>query len=270
MASAPARFSVLRQMFFDANCYFGRPPKIPVSPALCPTIGDLEAALDRAGIVRALVWHVAQLEVAPAVGNRWLAEAIAGRPRFTGCWTLLPPQTGEMTPETLFPRMREANIRALRAFPGRHRYVLNGLTLGALLEGMVERRIPLLYSFRMSSPGADAAGVWSEIHALLKDFPQLTLILCDHGSWGCDRFFRPLLDRYERVFVDTSLYFLDGGLESLVERYGDRAPVVFGSGLPERYPGGMMMALRHGELSEAARAAISGGTLARLIGEARP
>lgn len=183
---------------------------------------------------------------------------------------LLPTQTGEMAPDVLFDRMRVANVRALRVFPGRHRYLLNGLTLGPLLEGMVERRIPLLYSFRLSSPGVNEASAWGTIHALLQDFPRLTLILCDHGSWGCGRFFRPLLDRYERVYVDTSLYFLDGGLESLAERYGEGARVVFGSGLPERYPGGMMMVIRHGELSPAARAAIAGSTLDRLVGEARP
>lgn len=253
--------------FFDCNCYFGRPSKAPASPAMCSTIDELEAALERAGIAQALVWHMAQLEVSPQRGNRMLSEAIAGRKRFVGCWTLLPPQSDEMPVDALLAEMKAAGVRALRAFPTRHRYILNGTTLGPLLEEMVERRIPLLYSTRLASPGIDQYLVWKEVHDLMREFPRLTLILCDHGSWGCDRYFRPLLDAYERVYVDTALYFQDGGIESLVERYGPSARIVFGSGLPERYPGGMMMAIRHGEIPEAAKEAMAGGTMRRLIEE---
>ena len=253
--------------FFDCNCYFGPPSKAPVSPAGCPTVDDLEAQLDRAGIARALVWHYSQLDVSPQRGNALLAEAVAGRDRFVGCWTLLPPQTGEMPVESLLADMKAAGVAALRTFPVRHRYVLNGLTLGPLLEVMVERRIPLIYSLRMASAGMDPYLLWRDLHNLMREFPDLTLIVTDHGSWGCDRYFRPLLDGYERVFIDTALFFVDGGIESLVERYGDGARVVYGSGLPERYPGGMMMAIRHAEISEEAKAAIAGGTMRRLIEE---
>ena len=256
--------------FFDVNCYFGQPVKVPASPATCPTVDDLVAELDRAGIDRALVWHIAQLEVSPQRGNEMLAEAIRGRDNLVGCWTLLPPQTSEMPVEALLADMKAARVRALRAFPMRHRFILNGTTLGPLLEAMVERRIPLVYSVRMASPSMDAYLVWRDLHDLMREFPELTLIITDHGSWGCDRYFRPLLDAYPRVYVDTSLYFLDGGIESLVERYGAAAGrLVFGSGLPERYPGGMMMAIHHAEIPDDAKEAIAAGTLSRLIEEVR-
>lgn len=254
--------------FFDCNCYFGLPSTLPASPALCPTVDDLEVQLDRAGIGRALVWHYAQMDVSPQVGNRMLAEAIRGRRRLLGCWTLLPPQTGEMPVAELFQAMKAAGVVALRAFPVKHRYILNGTTLGPLLDEMVRRRIPLVYSVRLAAPAMDPYLIWRELHDLMAEFPGLTLIITDHGSWGCDRYFRPLLDRYERVFVDTALYFMDAGIESLVERYGG-GRIVYGSGLPERFPGGMMLAIRHGEIDEAAKAAIAGGTMARLIEEVK-
>lgn len=253
--------------FFDCNCYFGLPSKTPLSPAMCPTIDDLEAQLSRAGVAGALLWHYAQLDVSPQRGNGMLAEAIRGRDHLAGCWTLLPPVSDEMPVEVLLPAMKAAGVVALRAFPVRHRYVLNGLTLGPLLDAMVERHIPLIYSLRMAAAAMDPYLLWRDLHDLMRDFPALTLIITDHGSWGCDRYFRPLLDAYERVFVDTALYFTDGGIESLVERYGDTARVVFGSGLPERYPGGMMMAIRHAEIPEEAKRAIAGGTMRRLIEE---
>ena len=54
----------------------------------------------------------------------------------------------------------------------------------------------------------------------------------------------------------------------MVEHYGpDR--LLYGSGLPERFPGGMMMVIRHGQISEEAKVAIAGGNLTRIIEEVR-
>ena len=252
--------------FLDCNCYFGLPGRPPASPALCPTADELQAQLDRAGIARAIAWHIAQHDVAPRRGNELLAEALATHPRLLGCWTLLPNQTGEMPVDTLLSAMKRHRIVALRAFPVAHRYLLNRVTLAPLLDELTQRRIPLLYSVRRVPPGYPGHATWSDLYQLLAEFPKLTLIVTEHGVWGADRYFRPLLDTYERTFVDTTLHFLDGGLEDFVARYGP-GRMVFGSGLPERYPGGMMLALRHAEIAADAKAAIAGGTMTRLLEE---
>jgi len=254
--------------FLDCNCYFGLPAKASASPALCVTAESLVAALERAGIEQAIAWHIAQHDVSPARGNALLAEALRIHPKLLGCWTVLPEQTGEMPVERLVKTMKADRVVALRAFPAAHRYLLNRETMGGLLEEMVARRIPLLFSVRRLPAWQSAHGVWQKLYDLLADFPRLTLIVTDHGSWGSDRYFRPLLDRYKRMFVDTTLYFLDGGIEDLVARYGP-GRVVFGSGLPERYPGGMMLAIRHAKIKDAAREAIAGGTMGRLLSEVK-
>ncbi|MBN2584231.1 MAG: hypothetical protein JXL80_14305, partial [Planctomycetes bacterium] len=82
--------------FWDCNSCFGLPSKASQSPAVCETVGDLTAQLDRAGISMAVAWHIAQHDVSPQGGNRMLAEAIRGNDKLLGCWTVLPPQTGEM------------------------------------------------------------------------------------------------------------------------------------------------------------------------------
>jgi predicted TIM-barrel fold metal-dependent hydrolase len=124
----------------------------------------------------------------------------------------------------------------------------------------VARRIPLLLSLRRGFE-------WRDIYALLAEFPDLVCAICDHGCWGEDRMFRPLLERYPNVYVDTAQYLLDGGLEALVTEFGAQR-VLFGSGFPESYVGGMMMALRHAHIPEEAKAAIAGGNLARILEEA--
>jgi hypothetical protein len=245
--------------FFDCNAFFGLPMIRPLAPV--PTAGELVAAMDRNGVEQALVWHIAQHDDSPQTGNQLLADEIRDQPRLTGCWTVLPNQAREFPPLPVFFRqMREAHVRALRTFPGSHRFLANAVSMGDWLEALVERRIPLLLSLRR---GVE----WRDVYALLAEFPDLVCVICDHGCWGEDRMFRPLLERYPNVYVDTAQYLLDGGLEAMVADYG-ACRMLFGSGFPESYMGGIMMALKHARLPDEARAAIAGGNLERLLEEA--
>ena len=83
-----------------------------------------------------------------------------------------------------------------------------------------------------------------------------------------DRFFRPLIERYPNVAVDTSQYLLDGGIEAFVADYGSRR-MLYGSGFPESYFGGMMMAIKNAQIPSAAKEAIAHGNLERIIEETR-
>jgi len=107
---------------------------------------------------------------------------------------------------------------------------------------------------------------WRDLYDLLADFPNLVCVVLNHGCWGEDRLFRPLLERYPHVYVDTAHYLLDGGIEGLVESYGP-GRLLFGSGFPDCYFGGMMLALKHAEISDAAKSAIACGNLERILAE---
>lgn len=246
--------------FFDCNAFFGLPQKRPLMPVA--TAEEMLAEMDRAGIERALVWHIAQHDASPQLGNRMLSEAIQPHPRLTGCWTVLPNQTREFPPlPVLFQQMKEQRIAALRIFPNSHRFLANAVSMGDLLTEMTARRIPLLLSLRRGME-------WRDVYALLAEFPDLTCVICDHGCWGQDRLFRPLIERYPRTYIDTAQYLLDGGIEAFVSDYG-AARMLYGSGFPESYQGGMMLALRHAQIPEEAKAAIAGGNLERLLQEAQ-
>lgn len=245
--------------FFDCNVFFGLPAQRPLAPIA--GVDALLAEMDRAEVDRALVWHIAQHDVAPQTGNQMLAEAIAPHLRLMGCWTMVPNQAREFpSPEALLDQMREARIGALRVFPESHKYLLNEVSMGQLLEMISRRRVPLLLSVRRGM-------TWQGIYDLLGEFPELTCVVCDHGCWGEDRYFRPLLERYPNVYVDTSQYLLDGGIEAFVTDYGARR-MLYGSGFPESYFGGMMMALKHAAIPDAAKVAIAHGNLERLLEEA--
>lgn len=231
-------------------------PLLPV-----PAVADLVAEMDRAGIEKALTWHIVQCDGSPQVGNRLLTEAIADQPRLFGCWALMPNQADEFPrPPALFVRMAENRIRAIRVFPEQHKFLLNTVTMGEVLRPMAERRIPLLLSVRRGVQ-------WRDIYDILAEIPSLVCVICDHGCWGMDRQFRPLLERYPNVYVDTAQYLLDGGIEALVASYGPER-LLFGSGFPESYHGGMMLALKHAKIPEDAKAAVAADNIERILSEA--
>lgn len=244
--------------FFDCNCFIGLPMNRIPKPVRMAR--DLLAQMDRSGIKKALVWHVTQRDGAIQLGNALLAKGIAShRDRLYGCWTILPTSTRELPPPPeFFRQMKRRNIRALRAFPTQHNYLLRAETVGGYLELAAATGTPLL-----------AAGLdYPTLYNLMAAFPALTCVLCDVGLWGPDRWFRPLVEKYPNFYVEIGTYILAGGLADFVKTYGaDR--LLFGTNFPAQEHGGMMLALRHAEISEAARRAIAGGNMERLLSNQR-
>ncbi len=249
--------------FFDFNAAFGASQVGTFRPAV--DRAGLLTAMDEAGIAEALAWHIGQQEWSAPEANTLLADMVGGEPRLRGCWTILPPVTHELPePDPFFAGMRERRIGALRAFPGDHHWILCRESLGALLEGIVERRIPLLLSLRRGGI------TWPIVYEFLREAPKLVCVLCDLGEWGCDRYYRPLLERYPGVHVETSFLALhDAIIEDVVRAHGsDR--LVFGTGFPDRSPASAMLPLVHADIPDSAKQAIASGNARRLLAEAKP
>jgi len=247
--------------FFDSNCFIGLPTNAILRPVA--TARELLAAMDRSGIEQALVWHVAQRDASDILGNELLCRELntlapEDRQRLTGCWCILPPITNEMPAGAeLFSQMAANGIKALRVFPDPHRFLLREETFGGLLNDMITRRIPLMLSL-------EGAVTWQNIYDLLRAFPELVCILCDLGSWGATRYYYPLIERYPNVYIEISDTYLDGGIEDFTAKFGARR-MLYGSGFPVQSHGGMMLALKHSEISDADKQAIAAGNLERLM-----
>ncbi len=246
---------------FDACAPFG----LPTAPGAryARTASELLAWMDEYGIDRALVRHEALRTEDPEVGNAIALEECAGSERLFPTWALAPAQTGEFpAPGELLARMERHGVGALWALPTTHRYELDAVAFGPLLEAMAERRTPLFLPLEQVG-GTDAG--WAPITRLLRDFPALTLVVTGHGCWGCDRQFRPLLDAFPRLHLDIARYEQDQGIARLVERYGpDR--LLFSAGYPGWATGGPIAMLRHAPIDDEARARIAAGNLERLLG----
>ncbi len=247
-----ARASAKRVKFFDASACFGVALVPPLKYA--ETAQDLLRDMDFCGVDEALVWHAAMKDDSPVVGNRLLCRAIKGKPRLRGTWALLPFQTGELgTPDEFLSAMKKNNIRALRAWPNEHRYILNATTFGTFFEMMVERRIPLILD-----PD------WALITSVLREFPKLTAIAVGHGNWGQDRYFRPLIEQFPNFCVDISRYELDMGIAEFCARYGP-GRLLFATNYPAAVMGAPMLALLHSDIPDEAKAAIASGNLRGML-----
>lgn len=244
---------------FDVNLQIGRPSVRQYGAV--STTAELFSALEGTGITRGVVWHIAQRDGGPDIGNALLARAIAGDERAHGCWSIVPPQTDTdvMTPD-FFDRMAVEKIVALRAFPDAQRFQLGRTTFGTFLDEVAERRIPLLITMHFAMD-------WPCVYHLLQEYPTLTVILCELGLWGQDRQSWPLLEQYPNVYLESSLVSLEaGGLEAAVKAWGAER-ILFGSGFPFHYPHAAVLDLLHAEITDSDREKIASGNLLRLLGE---
>ncbi len=246
--------------FFDINACLGAGPTGTYRPAL--TGGDLVAEIGSPPLSGALVWHIAQCESSAQDGNRLLDEAISDCPDLHGTWAVLPPHTREQEAgEDFFAGMKRNGIRALRFFPDRHRFLLNRTVFGGFMDSIVEKKIPVLFSVERGDIS------WSGLYAILADYPRLVCIICDTGIWGTDRYFRPLIEAYENVYVETSMPALgEGVLESFVADYGPER-LLFGTGFPRRLPEAAMLQLVHADIADDQKIQIAASNARRLFSE---
>ncbi len=222
---------------------------------------SLLSEMDFCGIDEAFVYHQSMVENDPGYGNDLIIKEVQAVPgRLHAMWTILPPITeNEYAPENLIPRMKENNVKALRAFPVKNRYFLDRITMGELLDVICEKKIPLYLSPQDG---------WEPIFSVLKEFPKLTVIITNYGLWGSDRFFFPLIKAYENVYIDTSDYQVINGFNRFYEQFGDER-LLFGSNFPMDYWGGPITALLSSDLKQESIEKIASGNILRLMSEVK-
>ena len=244
--------------FFDANVYIGLSKKYIYRATT--SVKELLTEFDKQKVERAIVWHISQYDLSPIDGNNLVTKIIKQEERLFGCWSILPPQTSEIFTEDFFLRMKKNRIFALRAFPDFHRFQLNKIVFGNFLDEVSKRKIPLLLSLEKGIS-------WQGVYALMKEYPEITCILCDIGIWGADRQTWPLLENYKNLYLEASLLTLGfAQLEATVKKFGAER-IVFGSNFPERYLESPILEVLHSNISKEDKEKIAYKNLEKIISE---
>lgn len=222
---------------------------------------DLVAEMDYAGIEKACVWHRSQYEQDATVGNAKLIDGIKGyEDRLVPTWTILPDITDtQYAPEVFFEEMKKNGVKALRAFPEQDRYILCDVTMGEQLSLISELKIPLflspMFGFEM-------------IYNVLKEFPELTVIMCNIGWWPSARLVYPLLKKYPNFYFETGDFSMLHGIEEVCSKFGSER-LLYGSNFPTNAIPGSMYTLMNACISEEEKENIAHRNIERLLSEVK-
>ena len=250
---------------FDANCQLGS-SDLTVTNAPTSAL-QLVGEMDRCGIAESLVCHSWAAGCSPREGNSILMAEISGLPRLHGVWVIVPPHTGEMErPDILVKQILANQVRAVRMFPLRHRFLLSEWSVNEILERLNEHRLPLFLDFDRNHWAEDVVDYCS-VRRMSEDFPDLPIVLVREGI-GSLRYLYPLLERCDNLYIETSYYQTASGLEDISKRFGSKH-LLFGSGLPSYEAGPAISMLIHADISEQQRRMVAGDNLRMLVSAVR-
>ena len=228
---------------------------------IAPDAAALIRRMDDFGVARAVVWHRAMYELDPTAGNRKLVEEVAPyRDRLTPSPAILPAVTDrEYAPNLFFDAMRACGARTVHAFPLTNRYILGGVAMGEQLALLCELKIPVYLTPKDG---------FEPIYDVLREFPDLTVILYNIGWWPSARYVYPLLNRYKNVCFEVGDFGMLHGYEDVCARFGS-GRMLFGTNFPTNSMAGGQCCLELARISESDKENIAHGNLERLLSEVR-
>ncbi len=246
--------------YFDCDVLIGT-PKAPI-PNVQPGLDDLLAEMERLGIRRALVRHVACDEVGPETGNRLLSEEVRAHEQLLPVWMLTPDTCPDLgSPQALIEHMVAKSVAAAWIKPTGQEFVLEPWCCGPLLAALQERRVPLMILWDDATP--------RQLHEVMAAFPELPVILLRAPRRGRNRILYPLLEQHANLHCAvTPSYSVYRGIEDLCDNFGSHR-FLFGTGYPHVEGGAALCMLTYAEISEADRLAIASENLERLLAEVR-
>ncbi len=238
----------------DAYCGMG--PWASRDALLPHTPEEILAIMDGCGIERALIFGRAAVDCGwPPDANALVAEIARAQPRFLPAFVLFPhAHACEHTVEGYFAEMRDAGARAAWVWP------VAGTPPLWVYEEIYARcqaeRMPLFLSAARYTPAA--------LDELCGAFPALRVVLTD-VHYTSDHWLYPLFRRRPELRLCYGPAYVSAlGLERFVDAFG-AGRLLFGSGLPECAPGGLLGMAHYAGLSDADQAAILGGNLLALL-----
>ena len=228
-----------------------------------PTVAQLLAEMDRLRIEQALVMLAWSDVLAPDNANQQLFEDLLPHQRLYPVPEVLP-EGGEHFLDRqgeAIEHLVEQGAVAGVALCKKNQFPLTAWCAGEMLEAMQAARLPLMILYGDVEP--------DYLYSVLCDFPHLPVILHEIPRVGYNRIAYPLLAKFPQLhMVCDPPHFVFQGIEYLVHRFGPDQ-LLWGTRFPVSEGGAAIAGITYADIPEAARVAIAGGNIMRLIDEVR-
>ena len=249
--------------YLDANVMLGPGEWTGEGP---PTTREaLIEAMDHFGIHQALVREGVGEIGSAAHANERVLERTSDNPRLLPVWMLLPPYTHESPPpEEMVAQMRERGVAAAWFSHGAFGLPLEKWVFGDMLAPLAEARVPVFFSpiDARQGEGADQAD-WSGLVRVCQAFPDLPVIATEARVYKGQRAMWAALATCPNLHIDISILWPSRSVDYLCREFGPER-LVFGTQLPRRTPGAVLMQLNYAGVSPEALAKIAGGNMREL------
>ena len=246
---------------FDANVSLGRRHDKRV--AVDDAVGTL-AAMESAGVDRALVYSTHAVNWDAEDGNRALLEMVRDHPGLVPQFVASPYEDLDEFAATV----RKAGVRSVRMLPTVYAFPFREWAIGRWLDWMAAERVPLWLpasypTDRPWNPRLTGSLDPSDVHETLSAHPDVTAVLCDAVytdlPWAI-----MLLERTPNLYLELSRLVSTDGVAVALDAIGDER-ILFGSSFPDSSMPPQLYHLHRCGLSEESLARICAGNLDRIL-----
>lgn len=257
-------------MIIDANAYLGhwfaRKIRNNTAPELVALLDENNIDKTCVGSLSAIMYRNSQ------PGNEDLFAEIADYRDRLLPFAVINPAYADWKYD-LDSCINEASIKGVRMYPQYHSYGVLDACAHELCEACEERGMAVTLiqrqvDYRQSHQMVDAPDlVLNNVAQLCADHPGANFIILNGIGFGGSRFVAEAdtLPANSYFDISRSNVFVGKDMEVLIDAVGaDR--VLFGTGMPMKYPGPSFLKMEHVGTSEENKQKIFGGNLARLLG----
>jgi predicted TIM-barrel fold metal-dependent hydrolase len=255
---------------FDVNAYLGpwysRRLAVTTAPGLIPLMDEYGIDRSVVGSLSAVMYRNAQS------GNEELAREVEGhRDRLVPFGVVNPDYVAWES--DLAWCAGTLGARGIRLYPQYHGYRLSDRCCDEACAACAERGLPVTLlqrqeDYRQSHWMVDARDLLlDDIASLVARHPKTRFILMEGAGYAGSRLVREAASLPKNWWVEISResVFMDKELVVLLESLGaDR--LLFGTGMPMKLAGPVMLKMRHLPATPAQKRLIHGGNLAGILG----
>ena len=242
-------------MIIDCHTHIGRGVLMQDVFQIDCTEERLEYLADKGGVDLSVVfpvWYKCYKEP-----NREIAELVNRNKKFIGFCRIIP--TDPDVEQQLDYNIKELGLKGVKT------HNMDGQPTREALDKINQLKVPVLFHTGLGLPPIKFEGI-------IKSYPDMTIILAHLGfDLDFDHMFGSALQsfylarKYKNVYLDTAVatwvqYFLEQAVD---EAGADK--ILFGSDAPWFYPAITKACIDDLEISDAEKAKIMGGNMARIL-----